>query len=216
MNIVLMGGPGSGKGSMAEMITAKYPLVHVATGDLFRKNLSENTELGQKAKAYIEKGQLVPDDITYEILADGMAQVGDDEGILLDGFPRNMEQAKKLNEIFADLNREISFVLFVDLDDETIIRRTSQRRVCNDCGASYHLEFRPPSKEGVCDRCGGEVIQRKDDQPETVKARLETYHKETSPVVDYYKEKGLLRVLDNRGTLEESQAKLEEILQEEA
>ena len=145
-----------------------------------------------------------------------MAQVGDDEGILLDGFPRNMEQAKKLNEIFADLNREISFVLFVDLDDETIIRRTSQRRVCNDCGASYHLEFRPPSKEGVCDRCGGEVIQRKDDQPETVKARLETYHKETSPVVDYYKEKGLLRVLDNRGTLEESQAKLEEILQEEA
>lgn len=212
MNIILMGGPGSGKGSMAERILEKYPLVHIATGDLLRKNASEGTELGKLAKTYMDQGALVPNDITYQILEDGMAKVGEDEGILLDGFPRNMEQAAKLDEIFERIGREISFVLQVDLDDETIVERTGKRRVCSECGASYHLEFRAPKVEGVCDRCGGKVIQRDDDKREAVQVRLETYYRETEPVTDLYDERGLLKHLDNSGSLEDSRAELERIL----
>lgn len=213
MNIILMGGPGSGKGSMAERILEKYPLVHIATGDLLRKNASEGTELGKLAKTYMDQGALVPNDITYQILEDGMAKVGEDEGILLDGFPRNMEQAAKLDEIFERIGREISFVLQVDLDDETIVERTGKRRVCSECGASYHLEFRAPKVEGVCDRCGGKVIQRDDDKREAVQVRLETYYRETEPVTDLYDERGLLKHLDNSGSLEDSRAELERILE---
>lgn len=213
MNIILMGGPGSGKGSMAERILENYPLVHVATGDLLRKNASEGTELGKQAKVYMDQGALVPNDITYQILEDGMASVGPEEGILLDGFPRNMEQAAKLDEIFKRIGREISFVLQIDLDDEIIVERIGQRRVCSECGASYHLEFKAPKVDGVCDRCGGKVIQRDDDKPEAVQIRLKTYHRETKPVTDLYMERGLLKRLDNSGALEESHAKLDDILE---
>lgn len=212
MNIILMGGPGSGKGSMAERILEKYPLVHIATGDLLRKNASQGTELGKQAKTYMDLGALVPNEITYQILEAGMADVGPDQGILLDGFPRNMEQAKKLDEIFERIGREISLVIQVDLDDETIVERTGKRRVCTECGASYHLEFKAPKIDDVCDRCGGKVVQRDDDKPEAVHVRLKTYYRETQPVTELYDERGLLKHLDNSGSLDGSRAKLESIL----
>lgn len=213
MNIILMGGPGSGKGSMAERILEKYPLVHIATGDLLRKNASQGTELGKQAKAYMDQGALVPNEITYQILEAGMADVGADQGILLDGFPRNMEQAEKLDEIFERIGRDISLVIQVDLDDDTIVERTGKRRVCTECGASYHLEFKAPKVEGICDRCGGTVVQRDDDKPEAVNVRLKTYYRETQPVTDLYADRGLLKHLDNSGSMEDSRAKLEDILE---
>lgn len=212
MNILLLGAPGSGKGTVASFLKENYHLLHISTGDLFRKNISENTDLGKLAKSYIDAGQLVPDDVTSAMLADRVKQDDAQNGFILDGFPRNMVQATVLDDLLAELNLKLDLVLFVDLDSEEIIRRLSGRRVCPQCGESYHLIVSPPSNEGLCDKCDSEIIQRSDDNEETIRKRLVSYQENTTPLLDLYKERGILHRLDNSGTLEESHRKVAEII----
>lgn len=199
MKIIMLGAPGAGKGTQAKMIAAKYGVPHVSTGDIFRANIKNGTQLGMEAKQYMDKGLLVPDELTVRILLDRVAQEDCKNGYVLDGFPRTIPQAEVLDNALAQLGDKIDYAINVDVPDENIIRRMSGRRACLSCGATYHIEHIPPKKEGVCDTCGSALVLRDDDKAETVKNRLEVYHKQTQPLIDFYTEKGVLRTVD--GTL---------------
>ena len=196
MKIIMLGAPGAGKGTQAKMIAAEYGLPHISTGDIFRANIKEGTELGKEAKTYMDAGQLVPDELTVKILLDRVAKDDCKNGYVLDGFPRTIPQAKVLDEALTKLGEKIDFAIDVDVPDENIVRRMGGRRACVTCGATYHIEHVPPKAEGICDTCGSELILRDDDKPETVSNRLKVYHDQTQPLIDFYTEKGVLRSVD--------------------
>ena len=200
MKIIMLGAPGAGKGTQAKRIAEKYSLPHISTGDIFRANIKNGTELGNKAKSYMDKGSLVPDEITIGMLIDRINDKDCVNGYVLDGFPRTLAQASSLDEALAKRNEKIDYAIDVDVPDENIINRMGGRRACLNCGATYHLEFIPTKVEGICDNCGNEIVIREDDKPETVKKRLEVYHAQTQPLIDYYSKKDILKSVD--GTLE--------------
>lgn len=196
MKIIMLGAPGAGKGTQAKMLAERYGIPHVSTGDIFRANIKNQTELGMEAKKYIDQGLLVPDELTVKILLDRVAKDDCKNGYVLDGFPRTIPQAEVLDKAVSELNESIDFAINVDVKDENIIRRMSGRRACLKCGATYHTEHIPPKQEGICDTCGSELVLRDDDKPETVRKRLEVYHEQTQPLIDYYNKKGILREVD--------------------
>ncbi len=201
LDLVLLGGPGSGKGTQAERLCAELKLPHIATGDLFRDNLRENTELGRLARTYMDRGELVPDDVTEAMVEDRLNRPDTNDGFVLDGFPRTLAQAAALMDMAARLHRRIAGVLYIKVSDEAIVGRLSGRLICKKCQNPYHLQFKPPLKEGACDSCGGELYQRADDNPNTVKARLVTFHRQTEPLTDYYRRANLLHAIDGEGDL---------------
>lgn len=190
MKIIMLGAPGAGKGTQAKMLADKFGIPHISTGDIFRMNIKEGTELGKKAKAYMDAGGLVPDELTVDLVLDRIGKDDCVKGYILDGFPRTLNQAEKLTEALAE-SGNIDFAVNVDVPDDAIVVRMSGRRVCPSCGASYHIVNIPTKVEGICDRCGSEVIQRADDSAETVLKRLAVYHEQTQPLIDYYKGLGL-------------------------
>lgn len=200
MKIIMLGAPGAGKGTQAKMIAEKYSLPHISTGDIFRANIKNGTELGIEAKSYMDKGQLVPDELTVKILLDRVAKDDCKNGYVLDGFPRTIPQAKVLEDALNKTGEKIDFAINVDVPDENIIKRMSGRRACVNCGATYHIVNVPPKKEGICDKCGSELILRDDDKEETVKNRLTVYHDQTQPLIDFYSERNVLKNVD--GTLD--------------
>lgn len=196
MKIIMLGAPGAGKGTQAKMIAEKYSVPHISTGDIFRANIKNGTELGMEAKKYMDQGLLVPDELTVKILLDRVAQDDCQNGYVLDGFPRTIPQAEVLDKALNEINDKIDYAINVDVPDENIIRRMSGRRACLTCGATYHIEHIPPKAEGICDACGKELVLRDDDKPETVKNRLDVYHKQTQPLIDFYQAKGILKEVD--------------------
>ncbi len=196
MKIVMLGAPGAGKGTQAKMIAEQYKIPHVSTGDIFRMNIKNGTALGMEAKTYMDKGELVPDELTVRILLDRVAQDDCKNGYVLDGFPRTIPQAEVLDAELTKLGDAIDFAINVDVPDENIIRRMSGRRACVSCGATYHIVHIPPKKEGICDKCGAELILRDDDKEETVKNRLNIYHAQTQPLIDFYNKKNVLKTVD--------------------
>jgi adenylate kinase len=201
MNLIMLGPPGAGKGTQAEMISEKLTLPHVASGDLFRDHLNRETELGLLAKTHMNKGQLVPDEITISMVQDRLRQTDCDNGVVLDGFPRTLPQAEGLSKILDDLSRKITAVLYIAVPDEVLVERLSGRRICRDCQAPFHIEYKPAKKDGICDHCGGELYQRDDDNPETVRARLRVYHEETAPLCTYYGDRDLLTQIEGSGDI---------------
>ena len=196
MKIIMLGAPGAGKGTQAKMIADKYQIPHISTGDIFRANIKNGTELGMEAKKYMDQGLLVPDELTVKILLDRVANDDCKNGYVLDGFPRTIPQAEVLDEALTKLGDKIDFAIDVDVPDEKIVRRMGGRRACVTCGATYHIEHVPPKKEGVCDTCGSELILRDDDKPETVLNRLKVYHDQTQPLIDFYSAKGVMNSVD--------------------
>lgn len=196
MKIIMLGAPGAGKGTQAHMIAEKYHLPHVSTGDIFRANIKNGTELGREAKGYMDRGELVPDELTVRILLDRVAQDDCKNGYILDGFPRNIPQAEVLEKELEKLNDKIDVAIDVEVPDENIISRMSGRRACVACGATYHVVNVPPKKEGVCDVCGEALILRDDDKEETVQKRLDVYHAQTQPLIEFYTKKGILKTVD--------------------
>ena len=196
MKIVMLGAPGAGKGTQAIKIADKYDIPHISTGDIFRANIKGGTELGQKAKSYIDKGELVPDEVTIGMLLDRIAQDDCKNGYVLDGFPRTIPQAESLTEALKSQGDRIDFALNIEVPDEAIIKRMSGRRACPKCGATYHIVYAAPKTENICDKRGTELIIRSDDKPETVKDRLNVYHQQTEPLIAYYKTTGVLREVD--------------------
>ena len=196
MKIIMLGAPGAGKGTQAKMIAEKYSIPHVSTGDIFRANIKNGTELGMEAKKYMDQGLLVPDELTVKILLDRVAQADCANGYVLDGFPRTIPQAEVLDKALTELGDAIDFAINVDVPDENIVKRMSGRRACLACGATYHIEHVPPKTEGVCDKCGQELVLRDDDKPETVLNRLKVYHDQTQPLIDFYTNKGVLKTVD--------------------
>ncbi|MCR5357163.1 MAG: adenylate kinase [Lachnospiraceae bacterium] len=196
MKIIMLGAPGAGKGTQAKMLAEKYGIPHVSTGDIFRANIKEQTELGMEAKKYMDQGLLVPDELTVKILLDRVAKDDCKNGYVLDGFPRTIPQAEVLDKAVAELGESIDYAINVDVKDENIIRRMSGRRACLKCGATYHIEHIPPKQEGICDKCGSELVLRDDDKPETVEKRLKVYHEQTQPLIDFYSKKGILKEVD--------------------
>ncbi|MGI6118781.1 MAG: adenylate kinase [Bilifractor sp.] len=196
MKIIMLGAPGAGKGTQAKMISGEYGIPHISTGDIFRSNIKNGTELGKKAKTYMDAGQLVPDELTCDLVVDRIAQDDAKNGYVLDGFPRTIPQAEALTNALNARGEKIDFAIDVDVPDDSIITRMSGRRACLSCGATYHVVYNPPKKEGICDVCGKELVLRDDDKPETVKKRLEVYHTQTQPLIDYYQKAGVLVKVD--------------------
>ncbi len=192
LNLILMGLPGAGKGTQAGKINEKYNIPHISTGDMFRLAIKEGTDLGQKAKEYMDQGELVPDEVTIGIVKERLSKADAQDGFLLDGFPRTIAQAKALQELLSDINQSIDYVLHVDVPKEKLVERLTGRRICPTCGATYHVLYNPPKVEGVCDKDGSKLIQREDDQAETVKNRLAVNIKQTQPLLDFYEDKGYL------------------------
>lgn len=200
MKIIMLGAPGAGKGTQAKMIADKYKIPHISTGDIFRLNIKNGTELGMEAKKYMDQGLLVPDELTVRILLDRVAKEDCKDGYVLDGFPRTIPQAEVLEDALNKLGDKIDYAVNVEVPDENIIRRMGGRRACLSCGATYHIEHVPPKKEGICDQCGQPLVLRDDDKPETVKNRLRVYQEQTQPLIDFYTERKVLRTVD--GTLD--------------
>jgi len=211
MKIIMLGAPGAGKGTQAKMIADKYGVPHISTGDIFRANIKNGTELGMEAKKYMDQGLLVPDELTVRILLDRVAQDDCKNGYVLDGFPRTIPQAEVLDSELTKLGDHIDYAINVDVPDENIVKRMSGRRACLTCGATYHIEHVPP-KEGICDVCGSELVLRDDDKPETVKNRLNVYHEQTQHLIDFYTEKGVLKTVDGTVPMEEVFAAITAIL----
>ena len=212
MNLILMGLPGAGKGTQAERIVAKYGLPHISTGDMFRSAIKEGTELGKQAKSYMDAGELVPDHVTVGIVRERLGKADCRGGFLLDGFPRTTAQAEALDDLLAETDRRIDAVLYINVDRDRLMERLTGRRVCGQCGATYHIKLNPPKQEGVCDKCGGELTHRKDDRPETVKTRLEVNEQQQQPLLDFYKAKGCLKEIDGNQPIDDVFASIENIL----
>ena len=203
MKIIMLGAPGAGKGTQAKRIAEKYEIPHISTGDIFRANIKNGTELGMKAKAYMDKGALVPDELTCDLVMDRLAQEDCKNGFVLDGFPRTIPQAKALDVALEKINEKMDFAVDVDVPDENIVNRMGGRRACLNCGATYHIVFNPTKAEGVCDTCGKQTVLREDDKPETVQKRLFVYHEQTQPLLDYYKEQNILKSVDGTKPMDE-------------
>ena len=200
MKIVMLGAPGAGKGTQAKMIAERYGIPHISTGDIFRANIKNGTELGKKAKEYMDKGQLVPDSLTLDLIMDRFKADDCKDGYILDGFPRTIPQAEALDEALTSQGDAIDFAINVEVPDENIVNRMSGRRACVGCGATYHIKYNAPKVEGVCDTCGENLILRDDDKPETVQNRLKVYHDQTQPLIDFYSKKGVMKEVD--GTID--------------
>ncbi|MCI8982898.1 MAG: adenylate kinase [Hungatella sp.] len=203
MKIIMLGAPGAGKGTQAKKIAAKYQIPHISTGDIFRANIKGGTELGMKAKTFMDQGMLVPDEITIGMLMDRIHEADCANGYVLDGFPRTIPQAESLTKALKDMGEAIDYAVNVDVPDENIVSRMGGRRACVSCGATYHVEFNAPKKEGICDTCGEKLVLRDDDKPETVQKRLNVYHDQTQPLIDYYAKAGVLREVDGTKNMEE-------------
>ncbi len=196
MKIIMLGAPGAGKGTQAKLIADKYGIPHISTGDIFRANIKNGTELGMKAKSFMDKGELVPDGLTVSMLLDRVGQPDCKDGYVLDGFPRTIPQAEELDRALSERDERIDFAVDVDVPDENIVNRMSGRRACLKCGATYHLEHIPPKNEGLCDSCGSGLVLRDDDKAETVLKRLQVYHDQTQPLIEFYTRKGILKTVD--------------------
>lgn len=203
MKIIMLGAPGAGKGTQAKKIAEKYEIPHISTGDIFRANIKNGTELGKKAKEYMDKGALVPDELTCDLVMDRIAQEDCKNGFVLDGFPRTIPQAKALDSALEKINEKMDFAVDVDVPDENIVNRMGGRRACLNCGATYHIVFNPTKLDGVCDTCGKQTVLREDDKPETVQNRLQVYHEQTQPLLDYYKEQNILKSVDGTKPMDE-------------
>ena len=212
MKIIMVGAPGAGKGTQAKRIAEKYGIPHISTGDIFRANLKEGTELGLKAKVFMDKGALVPDEITIGMLMDRIHQPDCKDGYVLDGFPRNIPQAEALTKALSEANESMDAVVDVDVPDENIMDRMSGRRTCRKCGEGYHTKYSPSKVEGICDVCGGELYIRDDDKSETVKKRLTVYHDQTQPLIDYYTKQGILKSVNGTQMMEKVFADIVKIL----
>lgn len=212
MNLVLMGLPGAGKGTQAEGIVEKYAIPHISTGDMFRAAIKEGTELGKKAKSFMDQGALVPDEVTIGIVKERLAKDDCKKGFLLDGFPRTVPQAEALEVLLTELDRQIHYVINIEVDTSKLMERLTGRRICKSCGATYHMVFNPPAQEDVCDKCGGELYQRSDDNAETVGNRLEVNIKQTQPLLDFYNEKGYLRNINGDQDIEDVAKDLDKLL----
>ncbi|ADK17107.1 MULTISPECIES: adenylate kinase [Clostridium] len=212
MRIILLGPPGAGKGTQAKFISEEYSIPHISTGDIFRKNISEKTPLGVEAKKYLDNGQLVPDEVTINIVKDRLGKDDCKEGFLLDGFPRTVNQAEALDLFLNNKGQKIDTALLIDVPKELILERMTGRRVCPSCGASYHVKFNPTKVEGKCDVCHNDVIQRKDDTESTVKDRLDVYDKQTQPLIGYYKKQKALSIVDGTGEINEVFQRVKESL----
>jgi adenylate kinase len=202
MRIILMGPPGAGKGTQAEQLTKKLAVPHISTGDMFRKAIKEETELGKKAKSFMDQGKLVPDEVTIGIVKERLAEPDCQKGFLLDGFPRTVGQADALDTILKEMNVALDAVINITVFRELLIERLTGRRVCKSCGATYHVIFNPNKVDGVCDKCGGELYQRNDDKLETVGNRLDVYEAQTAPLIEYYEAKGLLKNIDGSQSMD--------------
>ncbi|HUV74155.1 MAG TPA: adenylate kinase [Anaerolineae bacterium] len=213
MNLVMLGPPGAGKGTQAALIAEKLGVPHVATGDLFREALKSETELGLTAKSYMERGELVPDEVTVAMVRERLQKPDSESGVVLDGFPRTIEQAEALKVFLAEQGEAIDAALFIDAAEDELVRRLSSRWTCRNCQAVYNVISNPPHEEGKCDICGGELYQRADDVPETVRNRIRVYWQQTSPLVDYYQDQGLLITIKSEGGIERVQQKIQEALQ---
>jgi adenylate kinase len=203
VRLVLVGPPGAGKGTQAQFIASHFAVPKISTGDIFRANVSEGTDLGLEARKYMDAGDLVPDEVTIGMVKDRLSHEDAGEGFLLDGFPRTVHQAEVLDGMLADYAAALDVVLELVVDDEEVVRRLSGRRTCRQCGHVWHLDFDPPASDGVCDRCGGELFQRDDDSEDTIRHRLEVYADQTSPLIGYYGDRGLLRGVDATGPVED-------------
>ena len=202
VNLVLLGAPGAGKGTQAKMLAGKYGILHISTGDILRENVSNNTGLGQKAKEYMDKGELVPDTVLIDIIKDRLSKPDTDNGFLLDGYPRTIPQAEALDNIFGQLGKRLDAVIDIKVPDKELVARLAGRRMCK-CGASYHVTFNLPKEDGICDLCSGELYQRDDDTESSVKTRLVAYYNQTHPLIDYYTDKGLLHTVSGTGGIED-------------
>ncbi|MEJ5186335.1 MAG: adenylate kinase [Candidatus Geothermincolales bacterium] len=213
MNLVFLGPPGAGKGTQAERISEKYGIAHISTGDIFRENIKKGTELGRKAKEYMDRGELVPDEVVIAIVREALSGEECARGFLLDGFPRTVAQADALERMLEEIGRPLDRVVNLSVPDQVVVERLTARRTCRNCGRNYHLMFNPPKVDGVCDACGGELYQRDDDREETVRARLEEYRRKTQPLIDYYREKGLLVEVAGDGGIDEVTRAIQDALQ---
>mgnify|MGYP001103811817 FL=1 len=203
MNIILMGLPGAGKGTQASEIVKKFPIPHISTGDMFRKAIKDETNLGKEAKSYMDRGELVPDEVTVGIVKERISEDDAKKGFLLDGFPRTIDQAESLNQIMSELDREIDAVINIEVPEEELMNRLTGRRICEKCGTTYHLVFNPPKVDGICDIDGGKLYQREDDNPETVSNRLSVNVKQSKPILEYYNNKGVLKNIDGSKDIDE-------------
>ena len=212
MRVILLGPPGAGKGTQAKLISEKFSIPHISTGDIFRANIKEKTPLGIEAKRYIDNGQLVPDEVTIGIVKDRLTKDDCDNGFLLDGFTRTVAQAEALDEFLKGIDKDLDVALLIKVPEEFILERMTGRRVCTSCGASYHIRFNPPKIEGKCDICDNELIQRKDDTEATVKERLEVYSKQTYPLINYYKDNGIISEVNGTESIDEVFGNISNIL----
>lgn len=203
MNIILMGLPGAGKGTQSSEIVKKFPIPHISTGDMFRKAIKDETDLGKEAKSYMDRGELVPDEVTVGIVKERISEDDAKKGFLLDGFPRTIDQAESLSQIMSELDREIDAVINIEVPEEELMNRLTGRRICEKCGTTYHLVFNPPKVDGICDIDGGKLYQREDDNPETVSNRLSVNVKQSKPILEYYNNKGVLKNIDGSKDIDE-------------
>ncbi len=212
MRLILLGPPGAGKGTQAKRLIERYGIPQISTGDILRAAVRDGTDLGKKAKQYMDAGKLVPDEVVIGIIEERLQEADCAKGFILDGFPRTVAQADALNRVLANLGQAIDHVVSIEVPDEELVERLTGRRTCRGCGAMYHVKFSPPKAQGVCDKCGGELYQRDDDREETIRARLKVYHEQTAPLVEYYEKAGLLRRIPGQGSVDEIYARIEGVL----
>ena len=213
MNLLIIGAPGAGKGTVSDRIINDYELVHVSTGDMLREAVKNGTPVGLQAQGYMNRGELVPDEVIHDIIVERLSRDDVDAGFLFDGYPRTKNQAVDLDEILKQLDKKVDCVIDLDIDDEDLIKRITGRRLCPDCGEIYNIYYTPSKKEGICDKCGGTLIQRKDDNPDSLKVRLEEYHKNTQPVIEYYEEMDIVRHVDASKAKDEVYDDVKDILE---
>ncbi|HIV16794.1 MAG TPA: adenylate kinase [Candidatus Alectryocaccobium stercorigallinarum] len=214
MKIIMLGAPGAGKGTQAKLISEHYNIPHISTGDIFRENIKNGTELGKKAKEYMDKGLLVPDELTCDLVVDRISKPDAANGYILDGFPRTIAQADVLTSALKKRGEAIDYAIDIEVADDFIVQRMSGRRACLNCGATYHIQYAAPKKEGVCDKCGNELVLRDDDKPETVKKRLEVYHAQTQPLIEYYTNAGVLYEFDGTAEIDDIFESIKKLLGE--
>jgi len=212
MRLVLLGPPGSGKGTQAQRLVERYKIPQISTGDIFRQAVRDQTELGKRAKEYMDRGELVPDEVVVGMVEERLGQSDCKNGFILDGFPRTIAQAEALDKLLAGKGEKLDAVLEISVPDEEVVKRLSGRRTCRQCGAMYHIEFNPPKEPGKCDKCRGELYQRDDDKEEVIKSRLQVYHSQTAPLIEYYQKEGLLKKIDGLGGIEEVFARIVDAL----